>query len=282
MVVKSKTKIYYWLKFDKHFFDNLFIKRLLRNFPGGSDMIIIYIRLMLEAIENDCIIDYEGTFDSYAEELALRLEVSEEQINMALAYFVKCGVIQIDNDGNTHYPQAKALLGQETNWNRYKRKQAELENFQPPSNHLPTDSNHLPTDIDIDKEKKLDINLDIKSEVEVEKIGNSTTADEKSNFNVFDYYQQRIGMIDGYQYQKLKDYLEYDHFEEELIKIAIDKAADNSKRNFGYINTILKNWAQNGITTVVQQNEEQRNYEEAKAKRNQKPEREATEYDDLF
>lgn len=102
MAQKSKTKIYYWLKFDKHFFENLFIKRLLRNFPGGSDMIVIYIRLMLEAIENDCIIDYEGTFDNYAEELALRLETSEEQINMALAYFVKCGVIQVDDGGWTN------------------------------------------------------------------------------------------------------------------------------------------------------------------------------------
>lgn len=148
MAQKSKTKIYYWLKFDKHFFENLFIKRLLRNFPGGSDMIVIYIRLMLEAIENDCIIDYEGTFDNYAEELALRLETSEEQINMTLAYFVKCGVIQVDDGGNTHYPQAKALLGQETNWNRYKKKQAELEKFQPLSNKVPTE-----IEIEIDKEK---------------------------------------------------------------------------------------------------------------------------------
>ncbi|HFQ9028037.1 TPA: conserved phage C-terminal domain-containing protein [Streptococcus agalactiae] len=151
MAQKSKTKIYYWLKFDKHFFDNLFIKRLLRNFPGGSEMIVIYIRLMLEAIENDCIIDYEGTFDNYAEELALRLETSEEQINMALAYFVKCGVIQVDDGGNTHYPQAKALLGQETNWNRYKKKQAELEKFQPLSNKVPTE-----IEIEIEKDKEKD------------------------------------------------------------------------------------------------------------------------------
>lgn len=160
---KEKTKIYYWLKFDKHFFENLFIKRLLRNFPGGSDMIVIYIRLMLEAIENDCIIDYEGTFDNYAEELALRLETSEEQINMALAYFVKCGVIQVDDGGNTHYPQAKALLGQETNWNRYKKKQAELEKFQPLSNKVPTE-----IEIDIEKKKDKERELDKEKEYIVE------------------------------------------------------------------------------------------------------------------
>ena len=192
MATKSKTKIYYWLKFDKYFFDNLFIKRLLRDFPGGPEMIVIYIRLMLEAIDNDCIIDYEGTFDNYAEELALRLGVSEEQINMALAYFTKCGVIQVDSDGNTHFPQAKALLGQETNWNRYKKKQAELEKFQP-------HSNFLPTDIDIEKDIEKDIKIDIESEVDIVK-----PATEK---NIFDYYQSRIGALDGYQVEKLQGYL---------------------------------------------------------------------------
>ncbi|MCD0123937.1 DnaD domain protein [Streptococcus dysgalactiae subsp. equisimilis] len=267
MAQKSKTKIYYWLKFDKHFFDNLFIKRLLRNFPGGSEMIVIYIRLMLEAIENDCIIDYEGTFDNYAEELALRLETSEEQINMALAYFVKCGVIQVDDGGNTHYPQAKALLGQETNWNRYKKKQAELEKFQ-------LLSNQVPTEIEIEKDKKIDINIDIKTEVEEEIKDSSATADEKSNFNIFEYYQSRIGVLDGYQAEKLSAYIKIDKLESKLVKRAIDRAADNSKRSFGYVNSILKSWAQNGITTITQQDEEQRQFQSKKSKQE-----EVSEYD---
>ena len=59
-----------------------------------------------------------------------------------------------------------------------------------------------------------------------------------------------------------------------MVKRAIDRAADNSKRNFGYINSILKNWAQNGIKTIVQQDEEQRNFDVKKAQRtysNQQP-----------
>ena len=82
--------------------------------------------------------------------------------------------------------------------------------------------------------------------------------------NVYDYYQQRIGVLDGFQYEKLKDYLDIDKMEPELVKKAIDKGADNSKRNFGYINTILKNWAQSGILTVAQQEEEQRQFEDSK------------------
>ena len=88
----AKTKIYFWLKVDKKFFDNLFIKRL-KNMPGGYTMTVIYIRLMLESLEDDCILYYEGYFDSLVQELALKLDVSEDDINMTVAYFTKCGLI---------------------------------------------------------------------------------------------------------------------------------------------------------------------------------------------
>ena len=66
----AKTKIYFWLKVDKKFFDNIFIKRL-KNMPGGYTMTVIYIRLMLESLESDCILYYEGYFNELTEELAL-------------------------------------------------------------------------------------------------------------------------------------------------------------------------------------------------------------------
>lgn len=270
MAQKSKTKIYYWLKFDKHFFDNLFIKRLLRNFPGGSEMIVIYIRLMLEAIENDCIIDYEGTFDNYAEELALRLETSEEQINMALAYFVKCGVIQVDDGGNIHYPQAKALLGQETNWNRYKKKQAELEKFQLLSNQVPTE---IEIEKDKEKERELDKDIDIESEVE-EEIKDSSPANENSLKIISDYFQQEIGILSPNQLEQLSDYITLTKMEVDVVKEAITRAADNSKRSFGYVNSILRNWRQNGILTMVKVEEEQRQFQSRKSKQE-----EVSEYD---
>ncbi|HEO0298363.1 TPA: DnaD domain protein [Streptococcus agalactiae] len=248
MAQKSKTKIYYWLKFDKHFFDNLFIKRLLRNFPGGSEMIVIYIRLMLEAIENDCIIDYEGTFDNYAEELALRLETSEEQINMALAYFVKCGVIQVDDGGNTHYPQAKALLGQETNWNRYKKKQAELEKFQ-------LLSNQVPTEIEIEKDKKIDINID--KELELEQ-------DKEDRF--VDVVEANIGRgLVKFEFDMINDYLIGQNVSKDLFLEAVKVAVANNVRKFNYIARILDNWINDGIKTPEQAYQAQRDFKAKKA-----------------
>lgn len=245
----AKTKIYFWLKIDKKFFDNIFIKRL-KTVPGGYTMTVIYIRLMLESLESDCILYYEGYFDNLKEELALKLDVSEDDIDMTMAYFTKCGLIQVDEDKNAELPQAKALVESETNWANYKREQrkkAKLEEVQPSL----TISNSCPTEIEKEIEKEL--------EEEIEKKTFSAPTAEISN-----YYQKRIGVMDGQQYQILTDYLTLDGMELEVIKIAIDKAADNGKRSFSYINSILKNWRQNGIRTMVQVEDEQRLFQQKK------------------
>ena len=53
------------------------------------------------------------------QELALKLDVSEDDINMTVAYFTKCGLIQIDDDGHATLSQAKAMVESETNWAKY-------------------------------------------------------------------------------------------------------------------------------------------------------------------
>ena len=146
----AKTKIYFWLKVDKKFFDNLFIKRL-KNMPGGYTMTVIYIRLMLESLEDDCILYYEGYFDNLVQELALKLDVSEDDINMIVAYFTKCGLIQIDDDGHATLSQAKALVESETNWAKYKREQRKNSQDLPKLDNVQnkkTISNSRPTEIE--------------------------------------------------------------------------------------------------------------------------------------
>ena len=116
-------------------------------------------------------------------------------------------------------------------------------------------SNSCPTEIEIEKEKEIELEL----EEEIDKKTSAAPTAEISN-----YYQTRIGIIDGQQYQILTDYLTLDGMELEVIKTAIDKAADNSKRSFSYINSILKNWRQNGIRTTVQVEDEQRQFQQKK------------------
>lgn len=168
---------------------------------------------------------------------------------MTMAYFKNVGLVQVDDDNNAEMLQVPALMEQETDWARYKREQRralKLDNVQLVSNNSP-----------IELEQEIDIEQEIKSEVDIVK--------SATELNIYEYYQQRIGSLDGYQYEKLKDYLDIDRLEPELVKRAIDRAADNAKRNFGYVNAILKNWTQNDIKTIVQQDEEQRNFVDRKS-----------------
>ena len=253
----ARTKIYFWLKIDKKFFDNIFIKRL-KTVPGGYTMTVIYIRLMLESLESDCILYYEGYFDNLKEELALKLDVSEDDIDMTMAYFTKCGLIQIDEDKNAELPQAKALVQQETNQAAYMREYRKQQ--QEKRENLTMLSDNLTTLTMCKTEKEKEIEKEIEEELE-EEIDKKTSAPAAE---ISDYYQKRIGIIDGQQYQILADYLILDGMELEVIKTAIDKAADNSKRSFSYINSILKNWRQNGIKTMTQVEDEQRQFQQKK------------------
>ncbi|HGJ1989361.1 Phage replication protein [Streptococcus pneumoniae] len=265
----AKTKVYFWLKIDKKFFDNIFIKRL-KTVPGGYTMTVIYIRLMLESLESDCILYYEGYFNNLKEELALKLDVSEDDIDMTMAYFTKCGLIQIDEDKNAELPQAKAMVMSETNWASYKREQrkkGKLEEVQPSL----TFSNSCPTEIEIEKE------LEIEVEVEVDKEQSPTPSTINQDFvNLYKSFEAETGKaLSPLQIQELQYMLE--DFSPELIHEALKEAVSQGKANFAYIKAILNRWKQDNLLTV----ELVRNSRAAReAKKQQTNQLEPTSYED--
>lgn len=263
----AKTKVYFWLKIDKKFFDNIFIKRL-KTVPGGYTMTVIYIRLMLESLESDCILYYEGYFNNLKEELALKLDVSEDDIDMTMAYFTKCGLIQIDEYKNAELPQAKAMVMSETNWASYKREQrkkGKLEEVQPSL----TFSNSCPTEIEIEKELEI--------EVEVDKEQSPTPSTINQDFvNLYKSFEAETGKaLSPLQIQELQYMLE--DFSPELIHEALKEAVSQGKANFAYIKAILNRWKQDNLLTV----ELVRNSRAAReAKKQQTNQLEPTSYED--
>lgn len=243
---KTKTKVYFWLKFDKKFFDNLFIKRL-KSVNGGYAMTVIYIRLMLESLETDCILYYEGYFESLIQELALKLDVSEDDISMTMSYFTKCGLIQIDTDGNAKFPQAEALLEQETNWAQYKRKDRKVGKIPTNLDNVQRVSNQCPTEKEIEKE----IELEKEVEVEEEEKTTTTTAPIFSQefIKLYNSFEQESGRpLSAIQQQELGYMLE--EFNADLIYEALKEAVNQGKVNFAYIKAILTRWKQDNLLTV--------------------------------
>lgn len=250
----TKTKVYFWLKIDKKFFDNIFIKRL-KTLQNGYTMTVIYIRLMLESLDSDCILYYEGYFKTLKEELALKLDVSEEDIDMTLAYFTQCGLIQIDEEQNAELTQAKALIQQETNHASYmrnyrKEQQEKEEKLTMLSDNLTTLSD-CKTEIDIDKEieKEIDINNNYNYNKTV--IGSSLSEILKN-----------IGIhITDRQLEQLLDYVSLDGMSIDMLDYAIEITSNAPKPSFRYLNAILENWKKEGLTTLEQVQVEE--YEEA-------------------
>jgi DnaD/phage-associated family protein len=118
--------------------------------------------------------------------------------------------------------------------------------------------------VEVEENKKLSSSATAHNPNDLSGLIDSETSGKNVDFNLAEYYQEQIGVLSGSQLQRLEAYQFVDGMETELIKIAIDKAADNSKRSFGYVEAILKNWAQNGIKTVAQQEEDQRQFEMSK------------------
>lgn len=240
----TKTKVYFWLKIDKKFFDNIFIKRL-KTIENGYTMTVIYIRLMLESLDSDCILYYEGYFETLKEELALKLDVSENDIDMTLDYFTKCGLIQIDEEQNAELAQAKALIQQETNhasyMRNYRKEQQEKEKKLTMLSDNLTTLSDCKTEIDkeIEKEKEIDNNNN----------NNNKTVIGSSLYETL----KNIGIhITDRQLEQLLDYVSLDGMSIDMLDYAIEITSKAERPSFKYLKAILENWKKEGLTLLEQ------------------------------
>ena len=160
MSSKSKTKIYFWLKLDNNFYKNLAIKKA-RRLAGGDTMVIIYQKLMLESLQNNGVLYFEGVLENIVEELSLQLDEDIENVAMTLDLFTKSGLIQLNDSNDIEMLQVPALIDQETNWSKYKRDTRKKEDVKKLDIVQPL-SNHCPTEIE------LEIELELKKELELE------------------------------------------------------------------------------------------------------------------
>lgn len=87
------AKRYYWLKLNKDFYKDP-IKRRIRKMAGGERYLNIYLEMMLLSIETEGTLKFEGYEDSFAQELAMKLEENIDDILPALVLFQKYGLMQ--------------------------------------------------------------------------------------------------------------------------------------------------------------------------------------------
>lgn len=255
----SDNKKYYYLKLRDNFFDNDDIA-ILESMPDGILYSNILLKLYLRSLKNNGKLMFNDRIPYNAQMLSTITRQPVAVVEKAVGIFKEMGLIEVLDNGAIYMLDIQNFIGSsntEADRKREYRRKIALEKGQKLLGHLSGQmSDEQAPEIKIEIE-----NRDIKENRDIEEIDSA-----KDNYHaaIAGYYQSRIGLLDGKQFEQLIDYIKFDHMEYELVKLAIDKAADNSKRNFGYVNSILKNWAQNGIKTTVQQEEEQSNFNKSK------------------
>lgn len=257
----SDNKKYYYLKLRDNFFDNDDIA-ILESMPDGILYSNILLKLYLRSLKNNGKLMFNDRIPYNAQMLSTITRQPVAVVEKSVGIFKEMGLIEVLDNGAIYMLDIQNFIGSsntEADRKREYRRKIALEKGQKLLGHL---SGHL-SDEQAPEIENRDIkeNRNIKENRDIKEI---YSAKDNSPTAIAEYYQSRIGVLDGNQFEQLLDYIRFDHMEYELVKLAIDKAADNSKRSFGYVNSILKNWAQNGIKTTAQQEEEQLNFNRSK------------------
>lgn len=108
----AEGKRYYWLKLHDDFFDSKRIKKL-RKMAGGDTYTIIYLKMQLLAMKTDGILKWTGLEPNMADELALDIDESPDDVRVTLAYLLSCGLAETSDDVNYFFPYSISNTGSE-------------------------------------------------------------------------------------------------------------------------------------------------------------------------
>ena len=106
-------KRYYWLKLKEDFFTSKRIKKL-RKLAGGDTYTIIYLKMQLLSLKTDGILRWSGLEDNFADELALDIDESPENVRVVLQYLLSCGLAETDDNTTFFLPWVAENTGSET------------------------------------------------------------------------------------------------------------------------------------------------------------------------
>ena len=173
----SDSKKYYWLKLQKTFFSDKKMKKM-RLIAGGEIYTIIYLKLLLESLDNGGLIEFENICDNPAEELSLMIDETADNIKACLVILEKLKLCEY-NDNFISFNDIQDMIGSVTTAGIRKseqRKRIEQKTTEgQQEDNVPDVSHQCPTDVpdvsqncppEIEREKEKDTDKDTEREKE--------------------------------------------------------------------------------------------------------------------
>ena len=156
-------KRYYWLKLKEDFFQQIEIKRL-KKYEKGDTYIVILMKLQLYSLKKKGCIDYIGIEDTFADELALAIDESYEDVSFVVEFLEKTGMLVEKEKNQYELVSASECMGSESSSAERMRKSRQKKNENNRKNHKneqsDAESEHCYTDIEKDIEKEKDTDTD--------------------------------------------------------------------------------------------------------------------------
>ena len=158
-MVLLAEKRYYWIQLKEGFFKQKAIKKL-RKIAGGDTYTVIYLKMLLAAVQQGNKLFFEGVEDTFPEELALELDEDPENVKVTLSFLERQGLIRVMGEDEFLLLQCEEMVGSESESAARVRRHREKKALQSNTDvTLLLQSGNTDIDIekDTDKEKEKDI-----------------------------------------------------------------------------------------------------------------------------
>ena len=240
-------KRYYWIKLKDSFMNSEVVDFLMSQ-PNGANYVVLYQMLCLKTI-NTC-----GRLTCQIGDIIIPFDMGKIQrdckwfsldtIRIALGLYKQLGLIYEEQDGTLVLVNHTEMVGSETDYSAQKRIQRENRRRQLPEKSADT---YEDNGVDIVHTDIRDKRTDIRDRENRDK-DNGTTAVDPGLAQLVHSFEDNLG---GFPPAAREDLLEWrEIFADDLIMMAIKKAALAGVRKWSYVNGILKAWKKEGVKTL--------------------------------
>lgn len=270
-------KRYYWIKLKDSFMSSDEIDYLMSQ-PDGASYVVLYQMLCLKTINTGgCLVSQIGEMLIPYDAEKIQRECkwfSLATVRVALSVYKQIGLIFESPDGILAISNYSDIVGSETDYSAQKRLQRENRRRQIPAkgadNNEDNNVDNVHTEKEIEKDKEIESRERVRD--------NGSPAVDAGLAEIIGSYEENIGSFPPAARDALMCWREI--FADDLILLAIKKAALSGVRKWNYINGILKSWKNEGVKTIgdVQARDQRR-----KPPAGQQPKRSAADdYDEIF
>ena len=253
-------KRYYWIKLKDSFMSSDEIDYLMSQ-PDGANYVVLYQMLCLKTINtNGCLVSQIGEMLIPYDAEKIQRECkwfSLATVRVALSVYKQIGLIFESPDGILTISNYSDIVGSETDYSAQKRLQRENRRRQIPVKGADNNEDNNVDNVHTEKEIEKDKDKEIENRERVRDNGSPTV--DAGLAEIIRSFEDNLG---GFPPAAREDLLGWrEIFTDDLILLAIKKAALAGIRKWNYVNGILKAWKNEGVKTIgdVQSRDERRN-----------------------